>query len=111
MGHRLRSPEHPGAAAVRSHDHLSDPTVGRARPDPDAPPRALADEAAAQSQAERLAAEGNPARVEAVAQPRSVDIAGCTLGYRVRVGSYPTKGAAERRLRQIEMFKHLKKKR
>ncbi len=64
-------------------------------PDPDAPPQALADEAAAQRQADRLAAEGYPARVEAVAQPRSVDIAGGTLGYRVRVGSYPTKAAAD----------------
>jgi hypothetical protein len=38
-------------------------------------------------------------------------------GYRVlsesgrNMGTYPTKGAAEKRLRQIEMFKHLKKKR
>lgn len=38
-------------------------------------------------------------------------------GYRVlsesgrNMGTYGTKGEAEKRLRQIEMFKHLKKKR
>ena len=38
--------------------------------------------------------KGFQARVEAVAQPRAVDVPPGVLGYRVRVGSYPTKDAA-----------------
>ena len=56
-------------------------------PDPDAPPRALSDEASAHAQADRLTAKGFPARVERVDQPRTADVPAGVLGYRVRVGS------------------------
>ena len=64
-------------------------------PDPDAPPRALSDEASAHAQADRLTAKGFPARVERVDQPRTADVPAGVLGYRVRVGSYPSKDAAD----------------
>ncbi|MGZ4783762.1 MAG: phosphodiester glycosidase family protein, partial [Oryzihumus sp.] len=64
-------------------------------PDPDAPPRSISDEASAQAQADRLAAKGFPARVERVAQPQTADVPAGTLGYRVRLGSYPTKAGAD----------------
>ncbi|MGI8537372.1 MAG: SPOR domain-containing protein [Mycobacteriales bacterium] len=57
-------------------------------PDPLAPPRVLSDEASAQALAERLRTKGYQPRVEAVAQPRAVDVPAGTLGYRVRVGAY-----------------------
>jgi hypothetical protein len=65
-------------------------------PDPDAPPRVLSDQASAEAQADRLRAKGFGARVEAVRQPAVADVPAGTLGYRVRVGTYPTKGAADR---------------
>jgi len=68
---------------------------GAASPDPDAPPTAISDEASANSTAERLRRNGFSPRVEAVAQPQAVDVAPGTLGYRVRVGTFPTKAAAE----------------
>ncbi|WP_246092599.1 phosphodiester glycosidase family protein [Oryzihumus leptocrescens] len=64
-------------------------------PDPDAPPRSISDEASARAQADRLAAKGFPARVERVAQPQAADVPAGTLGYRVRLGSYPTKAEAD----------------
>jgi SPOR domain len=64
-------------------------------PDPDAAPRALSDRASAEAEADRLRAKGYPARVEAVAQPPVADVPAGTLGYRVRVGSYPTKLSAD----------------
>lgn len=64
-------------------------------PDPGAPPRALSDEASAREQANRLGAKGFPARVETVRQPRTADVPEGTLGYRVRIGSYLTKAAAD----------------
>ena len=62
------------------------PSTGTS-PDPDAPPRALSDEASARAQADRLTAKGFPARVERVDQPRTADVPAGVLGYRVRVGS------------------------
>ena len=70
------------------------PTTGTS-PDPDAPPRALSDRASAQAEADRLQGKGFTARVEEVRQPRVADVAAGTLGYRVRVGSYPNKAAAD----------------
>jgi hypothetical protein len=64
-------------------------------PDPDAPPRAISDEASAHAQADRLTAKGFPARVEQVDQPRTADVPAGVLGYRVRIGSYPSKAAAD----------------
>jgi len=64
-------------------------------PDPDAPPHALSDQAAARTVADRLREKGFPARVEEVAQPRVSDVPAGTLGYRVRVGSFSTKAAAD----------------
>ena len=70
------------------------PSTGTS-PDPDAPPRALSDEASARAQADRLTAKGFPARVERVDQPRTADVPAGVLGYRVRVGSYPSKATAD----------------
>ncbi len=64
-------------------------------PDPDAPPRALSDRASAQAEADRLQGKGFAARVEEVRQPETADVAAGTLGYRVRVGSYPNQAAAD----------------
>jgi hypothetical protein len=69
--------------------------AGGTSPDPDAPPRALSDRGSAGAVAGRLRAKGFPARVEKVAQPRVADVPAGTLGYRVRVGSYRTKAAAD----------------
>jgi phosphodiester glycosidase/sporulation related protein len=65
-------------------------------PDPDAPPRALSDRASAHAQADRLTAKGFPARVERVDQPRTADVPAGVLGYRVRIGGYPSRAAADR---------------
>ncbi|MGZ6826774.1 MAG: phosphodiester glycosidase family protein [Mycobacteriales bacterium] len=64
-------------------------------PDPDAPPRSLSDQQSAQAEAGRLQAKGFTARVEEVRQPATADVPAGTLGYRVRVGSYPNQGAAD----------------
>jgi hypothetical protein len=64
-------------------------------PDPDAPPRVLTDRASAQAQAERLRAKGFQPRVEQVVQPAVADVRAGVLGYRVRVGAYPTQAAAD----------------
>ena len=64
-------------------------------PDPDAPPRSLSDRASAQAEADRLQGEGFTARVEEVRQTATADVAAGTLGYRVRVGTYPNQAAAD----------------
>src|SRR6266508_20729 len=63
--------------------------------DPDAPPAAIKDEAAANAAADQLSAAGLDVRVEAVPTPRLADAGGNVLGYRVRVGSVPTKADAD----------------
>jgi hypothetical protein len=63
--------------------------------DPSTPPRVLADVASAELEADRLRERGVDARVEAVARPRAVDVAPGELGWRVRVGSWPTRAEAE----------------
>jgi hypothetical protein len=69
--------------------------AGATSPDPDAPPRALADRESAEAHARGLEGKGFSARVEKVLQPRTGDVREGTLGYRVRVGSYPTKTEAD----------------
>jgi hypothetical protein len=64
-------------------------------PDPDAPATALSDQQGADATAARLRAAGLEARVEAVPTPRLADAGGGNLGYRVRVGSVPTKADAD----------------
>ncbi len=70
-------------------------------PDPLAPPRVLADEASAEALAKRLRTKGYQPRVEAVAQPRAVDVPAGTLGFRVRIGAYPTQAAADVALAEL----------
>ncbi len=80
-------------ALVWTLEVLIGPTAGS--PDPDAPPTSISDETSANAAADRLRSKGFNPRVEAVAQPRAVDVAPGTLGYRVRVGSWPSKAAAD----------------
>ena len=80
-------------ALVWTLEVLIGPTAGS--PDPDAPPTSISDEASANVAADRLRSKGFSPRVEAVAQPRAVDVAPGTLGYRVRIGSWPSKAAAD----------------
>src|SRR6266511_98381 len=53
------------------------------------------DEAPANAAADQLSAAGLDVRVEAVPTPRLADAGGNVLGYRVRVGSVPTKADAD----------------
>ncbi|MGZ4438114.1 MAG: phosphodiester glycosidase family protein [Nocardioidaceae bacterium] len=64
-------------------------------PDPDAPPRSVTDRASADAETDRLRSKGFPARVEEVDQPATADVPAGVLGYRVRVGSYPTQQDAD----------------
>jgi hypothetical protein len=64
-------------------------------PDPDAPPQSVSDEPSARAEASRLQGKGFDARVEAVRQPATADVPAGVLGYRVRVGRYTTKEAAD----------------
>ena len=63
---------------------------GGSDPDPDAPPSALRDRASAEELAAALTAAGFAARVEEVVTPALHDVAGGTIGFRVRVGSFAT---------------------
>ena len=69
-------------------------------PDPDAPPSALRDRESAEALAAELTAAGFAARVEEVVTPALHDVAGGTIGFRVRVGSFATlaEANAEREL-------------
>lgn len=64
-------------------------------PDPDAPPRALSDRESAEEQAQRLRADGFDPRVEEVDQPAVADVPAGVLGYRVRVGRFDSRSAAD----------------
>lgn len=64
-------------------------------PDPDAPPRVLSDRVSTQAQADRIRSKGFDARAEPVYQPAVADVPAGVLGYRVRVGRYPSKHAAD----------------
>ncbi|MET8472013.1 phosphodiester glycosidase family protein [Streptomyces sp. NPDC006422] len=67
---------------------------GAGSPDPDAPPTALKDESSAAELASGLRAKGFAARSEKVTTARTADYAGGTLGWRVRVGTFPSEAAA-----------------
>ncbi|MFW6692319.1 phosphodiester glycosidase family protein [Streptomyces sp. MAR4 CNX-425] len=67
---------------------------GTGSPDPDAPPAALRDRASAEELAAELTGDGFAARVEEVTTPAVADFAGGTLGWRVRVGTYDGRAAA-----------------
>ncbi|ONI68246.1 sporulation domain-containing protein [Kribbella sp. ALI-6-A] len=64
-------------------------------PDPDAPATALSDKAGADAAAAKLKAAGLEPRVEDVPTPKLADAGGNNLGYRVRLGSFPTKAEAD----------------
>jgi exopolysaccharide biosynthesis protein len=64
-------------------------------PDPDAPATALSDKPAADTAAAKLRAAGLDPRVEDVPTPKLADAGGGSLGYRVRLGSFPTKAEAD----------------
>ncbi len=64
-------------------------------PDPDAPAAALSDQATADATAAKLRAAGLDPRVENVPTPKLADAGGNSLGYRVRLGSFPTKAEAD----------------
>ncbi|WP_411285702.1 phosphodiester glycosidase family protein [Lapillicoccus sp.] len=65
-------------------------------PDPDAPPTVLSTATGANAAADRLRSKGFAPRVESVQQPRAVDVPKGTLGFRVRVGRWPTKADVDR---------------
>jgi hypothetical protein len=74
--------------------------AGPSSPDPDAPPVAITDEAAARAAADRLRAAGLDPRVEKVVTPPLADFSG-DLGWRVRVGATGTKEAADAIRQQV----------
>ncbi|MGI8692980.1 MAG: phosphodiester glycosidase family protein [Geodermatophilaceae bacterium] len=69
--------------------------AGSTSPDPDAPPTALSDRTSADELADRLRAAGFEPRVEEVVTPATADYAGGSIGWRVRVGSFTDKSAAD----------------
>ncbi|MFL6122535.1 phosphodiester glycosidase family protein [Actinophytocola sp.] len=73
---------------------------GGGSPDPDAPPTAISAREPADRLAAVLRAGGFESRVEDVVTPRLADFSGGSLGFRVRVGSYSTKAAADGQLAQ-----------
>jgi hypothetical protein len=74
--------------------------AGPGSPDPDAPPAAISDEAAAQATADRLRAAELDPRVERVDTPRVSDFSG-VLGWRVRVGATATREPADAIRQQV----------
>jgi exopolysaccharide biosynthesis protein len=75
---------------------------GTTSPDPDAPPSALKDEASAAETVAELTALGFAARAEEVVTPALADVAGGTLGWRVRVGAFGDQaGATAERARLV----------
>jgi hypothetical protein len=69
-------------------------------PDPDAPATAIVDRRSAEQTARRIREAGYAARVEPVRTARVADYGG-RLGYRVRIGRYAAKQAADRALARI----------
>ncbi|MBT3166474.1 phosphodiester glycosidase family protein [Streptomyces sp. Vc74B-19] len=67
---------------------------GDTSPDPDAPPTTLKDRASADELAADLRGDGFDARSEQVTTPGTADYAGGTLGWRVRIGTFPSQSAA-----------------
>ena len=75
--------------------------AGDTSPDPDAPPRALSDRASAEALADRLREDGFDARVEEVVAPETADYSAGSLGWRVRVGRFADKAAADATLARM----------
>ena len=85
----------PGVTLTRITRGAADPVVrwvvevsipgGSTSPDPDAPPRAVQDEASARAHAARLTAAGFPAQAQRVDQPEVADVPAGVLGWRVRL--------------------------
>jgi hypothetical protein len=74
---------------------------GSGSPDPDAPPTAISAREPADRLAATLRGKGFEPRVEEVTTPRLADFPGGSLGFRVRVGAYPTKPQADAQLGQV----------
>ncbi|MDU0314861.1 phosphodiester glycosidase family protein [Phycicoccus sp. M110.8] len=81
---------------------------GASSPDPDAPPRAIQDEASARAFADRLTAAGFPAQAQQVLQPAVADVPAGVLGWRVRLtttfGSQAQATAEAARLKAAGFF-------
>ncbi|MEO6412084.1 MAG: phosphodiester glycosidase family protein [Pedococcus sp.] len=85
----------PGVTLTRITRGAADPAVrwvvevsipgGSSSPDPDAPPRAVQDEASARAHADRLTTAGFPAQAQQVDQPAVADVPAGVLGHRVRL--------------------------
>ena len=75
--------------------------AGSTSPDPDAPPTSLADRTSAEALAARVRDAGYSPRVEQVTTPATADYAGGSLGWRVRVGSFPAQPAAAQLLTRL----------
>jgi hypothetical protein len=96
----------PGVTHTTIRRGTADPSVrwvvevsipgGASSPDPDAPPRAIQDEASARTHAAKLDAAGFPAQAQQVLQPAVADVAAGVLGWRVRLTeTFATKAAAD----------------
>jgi hypothetical protein len=70
-------------------------SIPSSSPDPDASAAAISDQAGANKAADKLRAAGLEPRVEDVPTPRLADAGGGNLGYRVRLGLFPTKAEAD----------------
>lgn len=88
--------------SVRWVVEVSIPSTGTS-PDPDAPARAIQDEASARAYADKLAAAGFPATAQPVSQPATADVPAGVLGWRVRLEStYPTQASASSQVAQLK---------
>jgi hypothetical protein len=68
---------------------------GASSPDPDAPPRAIQDQATAEAFAATLTNAGFPAEAQGVLHPGAADVPAGVLGFRVRLRTtFPTQEAA-----------------
>jgi hypothetical protein len=96
----------PGVTHTRITRGAADPSVrwvvevsipgGASSPDPDAPPRAIQDEASARTHAAKLGAAGFPAQAQQVLQPAMADVPAGELGWRVRLSqTFTTKAEAD----------------
>src|SRR4051794_3933380 len=74
---------------------------GATSPDPDAAPTPLSGRPRANALAQQLTESGFAARVEDVTTPAVADFAGGHLGYRVRVGAFPSRRQADAQAAQL----------
>ena len=80
---------------------LNIPSTGTSR-DPDAPPRAVQDEAGADAFVDQLAAAGFSAQAQPVVQTATVDVAAGVIGYRVRLTTtFASKADADAELARV----------